>query len=670
MAARVRWGRRVAAGVGVAVVVVLAGGTALALEVRQVEADLRAGRAAAEEAVAAVREGDLPGAVRGFDRADRALAPLATHRASLVWRVARRVPLVSPSITLVDDLADASVAGVELAHGVTAVLGDLTEDRDDAVPLATFQRLQAALAPDAVAPLDEAVARLRRDRSGPVPSLLREARDELLATVAEFRGSLEPVRDAVAVVPALLGVDGPRRYLVAMQNSAELRGTGGLVGFHAVLTAEAGRLSMSAAAPDEAVVVPAGAVTLSAAQREWLGHAAPQANVSNVNLDPDLTRSGPLLMALYEATTGVRLDGVIAVDPVGLAALMDPGDQLALPEGVAGAADGLPATVAPGDLARVMLVDAYQVLGGDTPARKDFHAALAGAMFDRVVDLRWDRDLLDRLAFAVDGRHLQVHSTDPDLQARLERLGVGGRLAAPDGYDLLAVTANNAGGTKQDVHVRHGLDGRVVLTPTVDTPGPSGAPVPARRDVRLGVTVDNPLDVDDGWDDYVVATRVAGEGVVPALRGANRTWFTWWAPGDTRVTAGRSDDGPVQVAIGTIGGLSRVDHLLTTPAGSARSADLSLTGPVSLASTGDALTYRLTLWRQAKAVADRVRLQVTAGDGWVVTGGTVRGGDDAGRLGFGEDGQPLRLEVEDGIATVTGTAVTDVEVEVVLAPAG
>ena len=48
----------------------------------------------------------------------------------------------------------------------------------------------------------------------------------------------------------MLGADGPRSYLLAFQNPAESRGTGGLVGGYGVLTADHGKLSVETLGTD------------------------------------------------------------------------------------------------------------------------------------------------------------------------------------------------------------------------------------------------------------------------------------------------------------------------------------------------------------------------------------------------------------------------------------
>lgn len=649
-------------------------------EARRTEADLSVARDAVAAAVGAAGEGDLAAATAHLHQARDALAPVVDRQDGVLWSIAGRLPVISASFRTVDAIVDTARAGVEVATGMSEAVATLQASRTAShrVPLAPFAQLGEVSRSEATARLVEARDRLAHPVSGPLPASVRRAREEVLETSGALVSMLDPMRDLTRVVPALLGAGGPRRYLVAMQNSAELRGTGGLIGFHAVLTANDGELSLTTPRTDEKVDVPPDAVPpLSAEHRDWLAHLQPTASLKNVNLDPDFTRTAPMMIAVYEAATGVALDGVIAVDPVGLTSLMRPDEELRVPEAVADPDAGLPARLATRDLPRTMLVDAYQVLGGSTDRRKAFHAALAESAFDRLLELTWDEGLLDRLGFAIEGRHLQIHSRDPETQAALERLGAAGRMTtAQAGDDLLAITANNAGAGKPDVHVRHEVSTQIVLSPQAMAPGEGASPstvrgiMPARRDVTMGLALDNPLAPDDGWADYIVRTSLPDRGHVPALRATNRTWLTMWAPAGTRVVDGRSDDGQATASVGSVGGLTRVDRLLTTPPRSRRTVEIGLTGPVELRSVPEGLVYRLTLWHQAKGISDHVQVLVSAVDGWEVVSGRVNGRSDADRLGFDEVAEPLRLVVEDGTASVQGTAVGDVEVEVVLRPSG
>ena len=61
----------------------------------------------------------------------------------------------------------------------------------------------------------------------------------------EVQKSVDEARALLEVAPGLLGVDSPRRYLIAFQNSAEARGTGGLIGGFAAVEINKGQIKES-----------------------------------------------------------------------------------------------------------------------------------------------------------------------------------------------------------------------------------------------------------------------------------------------------------------------------------------------------------------------------------------------------------------------------------------
>ena len=71
---------------------------------------------------------------------------------------------------------------------------------------------------------------------GPVASGVGSLRHQL----ASLSADLTAVSTAARVMPTCSARTGPRHYLVVFQNNAEARGTGGLVGAYAVVTAAAG----------------------------------------------------------------------------------------------------------------------------------------------------------------------------------------------------------------------------------------------------------------------------------------------------------------------------------------------------------------------------------------------------------------------------------------------
>ena len=647
-------------------VLVVVGGL-VARDVDLVRDDLVVVRDRAGAAASAAREGDIDRATRLLEEASSRSRRVVQRRATFGMGLARHVPVVGEWIGVLDEISATVDATLEVGDLLVDAAGDLAErDGTGGIPVSRLDGMSRALGGTAMRRVADHRDHLAVAGARWIPSALDTARRDTLEVADEVLSMAASVHDVLDALLPFLGADEPRRYVVAMQNSAELRGTGGLIGFHALLTLDRGRAEMSVPETDRtfrhAAEHPLGPGVLGDRYAPFA--AAP--SLGNANLDPDLPTAAPAIEALYASATGIEPDGLIAIDPVGLASLLADEPPLAVPRPAGRAGRALPRRIRMDDFARVVLVDAYDVLGGESPEREAYHAAVAGAAFGRLAELSWRPQVLRRLGLAVAGRHVQVHSIHTEEQEAFQRLGVAGHLAAPVGHDLLAITANNSGGNKQDVHVRHGFSGEIHLSPDERGTDATAEVVRARRTTRVGIRVDNPLQ-RAGRDDYISGVSVAGVGRLPELSGMNRTWFTVWAPGTSGVVGGAAGDAPLPARVDHVRELVAVDHVLDTPPTSSAEFELALEGPVDLrVSPAGALSYDLTLWHQSKAVADHLSLQVTVAEGWVVTAASVTGRADAAELGFGERSQPMTATVVDGTARVSGTATSDVQVHVEL----
>jgi hypothetical protein len=313
-----------------------------------------------------------------------------------------------------------------------------------------------------LAPLKDARRQLAATAAaGWTPSAVTQARADAITHADRLLDSAARGQDALDVAAAMLGTDGPRRYLIAVQNPAELRGTGGLIGFLAVLEVTDGRPSLAepdgvdaSSRVDGTVLLTTGRFTRVVdgaggggvdAQADFVeryGGVGGPLLLPSTNVDPDLPTVAPLILDQYELASGERLDGLIAIDPVGLQVIQQALGPLDVPDEVAGLVDGA-----------------------------------------------WDPLRLAHAAgTAVTSRHLQIMSVYREEQEVLEHLGAAGqlRVAGPED-DLLAITAVNVAGNKADAHVAHRIRHDVALRP----PQLDGDDPTIDRTVTTHIVVDN-----------------------------------------------------------------------------------------------------------------------------------------------------------------------------------
>lgn len=675
-------------------VAVLAG--LLVRDAVQVRDSLVRAQASLQQVREAAGDLDVEAAQRSLADADEQLAVARNRIGGPLWSLAARLPVTDDSVAVTRGVvavatASLDVADAALTDGSRLVAGGLDVDveagRVDLAPLDEAARLLDGLPTGRLA---EARGRLADLEVHWVPDQVAEGRDDALRLAGEALDSIETGRTLTGVLPAFLGEDEPRRYFLGMQTSAELRGTGGMIGYWAVLEIDDGAVTLARTDVHDAEdLLPDGAdeaedptvarigelggdpwdgVAVPEDFQERYEHVAAAGHFSNVNVHPHLPTTAPVILDLFENRAGDALDGVILIDPVGLQAVLEAiGADLEVPADLA--TDGVPEIVAADGFAEFALADVYEIYGqGHSSERKALLRGLGDAAFAEVFEGAWDGAAVSRaIGQSAGERHLQVFSRDEDEQAAFEALNAAGAMPRGADTDVLAVTANNAVGGKQDVHVGH----RTSVEVTLGTPGRAAdGSLHLERDATVGVTVDNPLPAE-GRDLYVIGNCHDPErraGCFEGPPGQNRTWFSVWGPSGTRLLEARGDDGSGAAFPGEIDGLHVIDRYLDTPPQDSAGFEVDVVAKAPLRIEGGALVYELTWWSQSKATPDLLEVRVAAPDGWRVRDVTLTGGGDGRGMGVHGDGQSLAVEADGSgsSAHVTGTVSADATLRVEL----
>lgn len=363
-----------------------------------------------------------------------------------VWRVAARMPYAGRTLrtagglaAAVDDLAATTLPELDAASASLSLRS--LRPSGDTVAL---DRLAGARAPLASVrdSLASSEARVRALPSTGVVGAVADARDDFLAELASLHRSTTDAARAVELAPAMLGAEGKRRYFVAFLNNAEMRGSGGLLGAYGILEADRGTLRMRELGTNATLrETKTAAAAMPADFTARYGRFASDRVWLNANMSPHFPDASRVWTALWQATRRERLDGTIAIDPVGLAAILR----------VTGPA---------GDVTADNVVDlterqAYQRFARDNDARDRYLQQVARAAYLKVVSGSGDTVALVRaLASAAGQRHLQVASEHPAEAALLADTPLAGVLPPAPDRPYLEVVAQNGGGNKLDYYVR------------------------------------------------------------------------------------------------------------------------------------------------------------------------------------------------------------------------
>jgi hypothetical protein len=551
-------------------------------------------------------------AIEGLDQADAddtapAIAELREAAAAFeaaesklrAWwaRPALLVPGVAQQARAVATMAD---SGAELARSAAASLEEV--DLDTLHPV--DGRIDPALIDTVEPPLRRALESLRRadDQLADVDSPLllgpvADRLDDLAKQVGDARDTAETASAALDVAPGLLGADGPRRYFLVAHTPSEARGAGGFMGSWGELVIDDGRLDLvrtgrlrelTQGGPD-----PAGRAIEGEA--DFVGHwgQAPAQFWGLLAFTPDFPTLGRIIAQLYPQSGGGAIDGVIALDPAGFAAMLELTGPITV-EGYAG-------QLAPETAEQVLLHDQYLGSeGGQDEDREAFLEAAIRTLFDELTtgELPGPRSISAELAPMVDGRHIQLFSTHDAEQRFFTSIDADGGVARrrPDGVGI--VNQNN-NGNKIDYFLRRSLTYDVTWDP--DTGAVEGT-LEVRLE-NLAPATGLPHAVI-GWGGDLSANQL------PVADGENLTYLSLYSAAGLRDLAVDGQPAELNRLVTDLGYQAR-DLYVRIPPGGTKVVTARVEGQVE---PGD--RYRLEVLRQAMATPDQVRLRVRLPEGW------------------------------------------------------
>lgn len=416
------------------------------------EARLASARTALTQLRAAAVSGDAKLAAQRLHEVQVDCAAATSATSGPIWAVAASLPYAGRTPRAVRQIADAADALAhrtlpELVQAVRAIQDDGMVRAGGGIDLDRLGRV-ATILDRADATIGPIRAQLRALPSALVVGRVRRAGEQLRTELAGLQTGLDDAAATARVLPSMLGADGPRRYFLALQNNAEARGTGGLVGAYSIVVADAGRLRVIRTGSVEQLVamMPAGKPLPRSVDASFTAlYGGDPALWQNSNMSPHFPYAAALWLRLWQRSTGQQLDGAVAVDPLAAGYLLRVTGPARLPDGE---------SIDAGNIVVKTERDDYRRFGGNTAARKAYLGQVAQAVFGRLLsnDVR-RTGLLDAIRRAVRQNRLLVYSAHPDEERALMRTAVAGALPQLAG-PFLEVAVDNAGPGKLDYYLR------------------------------------------------------------------------------------------------------------------------------------------------------------------------------------------------------------------------
>jgi hypothetical protein len=489
------------------------------------------------------------------DQASRAHA-LTTGPA---WWVTSNLPLLgSPLHTTRVVTSAADRIGGQVVPTVVRLADEVSRTRtsNSTVDLTPIRRLAPQLH-RAAAAVQAATAQVSASGGswlGPVSS----ARGSLLDQLTRVSGELDGADRAVQIALPMLGDSGPKRYFIGFLNEAEARGVGGIPGAFAIATADHGRVTFDHFGADNELTKVRAHLSLGAEFEALYGQDDPTGTFPNSDLSPDFRNAARIWAGIWQAKTGQRIDGALALDPTAL------GYLLAV-TGPAKLADGTAVTSA--NVAALTQRALYEKFSGGTKAddmvRKRYVVELARAVAGKLTRGGDAHALVRAVSRAAAERRFLVWSADPGIEQQLLTADWAGALHAPPGRPYAGFVVNNAAGTKLDYYLRRAFTysrsscaaGAATATLRLTNGAPKGLP------------------------SYV--TNRADDAAKKARPGDERLLVTYYATPGARIRSVKVDGQPVPFNRLSEAGLPTATVDLELPRGQTRALTVQLTEPAA-----------------------------------------------------------------------------------------
>jgi hypothetical protein len=369
-----------------------------------------------------------------------------------VWHLAETMPWVGPQLSAVSTTIGAvdEVVGSALpplAQVASSFSVDALRPQGGVIDVGLFESLAPPARTGADA-IGAAAASVDAIDTTALLAPLRAPIDQAQELLDSTAVGADALARATELMPAMLGADGPRNYLVVFQNNAEWRSHGGIVGALALIGTDGGRMSLTAQASSADFprftepVVPLPEEILS------FYTSRPGVYIQNATQVADFATSGLIAREMWARQFGTQVDGVISIDPVSLSYLLEATGPITLPTG-----DVLTSENA----VDLLLNGVYQRY--EKPADQDAFFEVAAAMvFDALSSGAAEpRPLLEALAKASDERRLLVWSAHPEDQAVLAGTTLQGGLPVTDADQTqFGVYLNDGTGSKMDYYMSAG----------------------------------------------------------------------------------------------------------------------------------------------------------------------------------------------------------------------
>lgn len=289
--------------------------------------------------------------------------------------------------------------------------------------------------------------------------LLDLARDKALTEMRPVQRAVAALVDLAPLLPDALGAKGPRRYLVAIGNQAEMRASGGAPLTLVMVEFDNGRITIPIKGQTSTQLFP----PLNAPVEWWGPRRNPffKKNPRDkpfvvTNTHPSLLFSGREMAGAWQGGGYPAVDGIVTLDLTAIAAVLQATGPV--PSEAYGLVDGA-------KLGQILLVDAYANFGQEEAATRQLaNQQLLDELLTRLLSGDELVNAAQAIASTAPGRHFQVWMENPAFEQLALDSGASGQVSDPGTGDWSAMYTQNGNQSKVDVFQQRNVSVSVQLS--------------------------------------------------------------------------------------------------------------------------------------------------------------------------------------------------------------
>jgi hypothetical protein len=251
----------------------------------------------------------------------------------------------------------------------------------------------------------------------------------------DFSPIKSEIQALISSSQTLAGDDGAKQYLVAFQNTAEARGTGGILGAYAIVELKKGSLKVIETGSNEPLYGSSlEKIPIDVPDEYKRLYGENPAILQNSNLSPHFPYGAEIWLALWKKEFGQTLDGVIAIDPTALSYILRSTGPITLNSGEKITSENLVADT---------LKNAYERYEKDNKARKQYLVDIMNATVKHLNSSDYSKlKMAQAIRDGIVANRILFYSTDKSAQKKLSQTRLGGFMSLESNNEFRTVIQN------------------------------------------------------------------------------------------------------------------------------------------------------------------------------------------------------------------------------------